>query len=354
MKGTGCVSSTAKLVNCSERAVARWWKRYNDTGAVDSVSYNSGRKRSVTPQAARLALDMLVNPEYRGADHVASILQQEGIISSKVHKSTLIRQVYRAAKLDGVKLRVRRGKPAKGLTQATKTKRLNFANANKSRQWSCVLFTDRKKFHFSYPGSKVKCVQWVRDDADGSSEEVYMPNHPQCVNVYAGIAINGVTDVHVVTGTSKHSSPFKTQQGKAAKNITAEEYKTVMHLTLLKGGTDLATARGEGTWVLQQDNDPSHKCATSEVQKWNEQHHSSVQLLPDWPPNSPDLNIIEHVWAYTQARVNARGCKTFDAFKDAVISELKAVPQAYIASLYKSIPKRIASVIEKEGGKTKY
>lgn len=334
--------------------MTRWWKLYKETGAVESKSYNSGRKPSITPQAAKLALDMLVEPENRGADHVASIMQHQGMISSKVHKSTLIRHAYKAAKAAGVPLRVRRGKPAKGLTKATKEKRLKFAKANRSRQWSCVLFTDRKKFHFSYPGSKVKCVQWVRDDCDGCSEEVYMPNHPQCVNVYAGLGINGVTDVHVVAGSSKHTSPFKTKQGKPAKNITTEEYKNVLHVTLLKCGTRLAAARGMGTWVLQQDNDPSHKCAAAEVHAWNQKHNCSVQLLQDWPPNSPDLNIIENVWAYTQAKVNARGCKTFEEFKDAVISELKSVPKAYIASLYKSIPKRIAAVIEKEGGKTKY
>jgi hypothetical protein len=36
------------------------------------------------------------------------------------------------------------------------------------------------------------------------------------------------------------------------------------------------------------------------------------QVLRDWPPNSPDLNPIEHVWAYVQARVNVLGCYFFD------------------------------------------
>ena len=79
-----------------------------------------------------------------------------------------------------------------------------------------------------------------------------------------------------------------------------------------------------------------------------------MQLLENWPPNSPDLNIIENVWAYVQAKVNSMGCHTFEEFKDDVITEIRAVPKQYITKLYKSLPKRMAAVIEGEGGKTKY
>lgn len=81
---------------------------------------------------------------------------------------------------------------------------------------------------------------------------------------------------------------------------------------------------------------------------------TSVQLLPNWPPSSPDLNIIENVWAYVQEKVDARGCETFDQFKQAVINEIQAVPKEYIAKLYQSLPKRMANVMENNGGKTKY
>lgn len=48
------------------------------------------------------------------------------------------------------------------------------------------------------------------------------------------------------------------------------------------------------------------------------------------------------------------GCETFDQFKQAVINEIQAVPKEYIAKLYQSLPKRMANVMENNGGKTKY
>ena len=118
---------------------------------------------------------------------------------------------------------VRRGAPAKGLRHTTKEKRLSFARANLKRNWGHVMFTDRKRFYFSYPGSRVKPTRWV---SDGVNEDagVFQPAHPQCVNVYAGISPYGMTVMHVVAGTSKHATPHKTKLVKPSRNITAVEY----------------------------------------------------------------------------------------------------------------------------------
>jgi hypothetical protein len=42
-----------------------------------------------------------------------------------------------------------RGKPRKGLTPATKAKRLAFARKNLNKNWATVLFSDRKRFGVS-------------------------------------------------------------------------------------------------------------------------------------------------------------------------------------------------------------
>jgi hypothetical protein len=49
-------------------------------------------------------------------------------------------------------------------------------------------------------------------------------------------------------------------------------------------------------WFFQQDNDPAHRLASSYLKAWNAKHASSVQLLKNWPPNSPGLNLIENIW----------------------------------------------------------
>ena len=124
--------------------------------------------------------------------------------------------------------------------------------------------------------------------------------------------------------------------------------------TLLPEGRRLFSTGGISCWKLQQDNDPAHKVAEQVVKDWNQKHSSAVSVLPNWPPNSPDLNLIENVWAWVQARVDEKGCKNFAEFKAQVLQQLAKVPKSMIDKLYKSMRGRLSSVIENEGGKIKY
>jgi hypothetical protein len=268
-----------------------------------------------------------------------------------VAKTTLIRAARKVAMNEGTPIRVVRGKPAKQLTHNTRMKRVAFARDNKSRAWGNVMFTDRKKFLFSHPGAKVRLVSWV---LHGSTTQAYTVNHPQVLNIYAGLTKHGMTKCHIVAGSSKHKTQHKNKKGEKAKNITASEYTEVLNATLLPEATRIFSVNGIGSFVLQQDNDPTHKVAVPIVSKWNSRHASSQMVLQNWPPNSPDLNPIENVWAYVQARVNALGCKSFDEFKQAVLDEMMAVPKQLITKLFNSMPKRVAKVLETGGEKTKY
>ena len=121
----------------------------------------------------------------------------------------------------------------------------------------------------------------------------------------------------------------------------------MLHQTLLPEGSKLLGGALGSAWVFQQDDDPTHRAAPQIVQAYNKAYGSSITVLAHWPPNSPDLNPIENVWAYVQRRVHARGCLTFEQFK-------QAVPQKYISNLYTSMPKRLSAVISRGGDRTRY
>ena len=97
------------------------------------------------------------------------------------------------------------------------------------------------------------------------------------------------------------------------------------------------------------------------IKEWDEKtscrrsgRRATVNLLPNWPPNSPDLNPIENVWAWVQSQVDAKGCKTFEDFKAEVIKELKNVTKEHLQHYIESMPQRIKKVIELEGDKAPY
>jgi hypothetical protein len=98
-------------------------------------------------------------------------------------------------------------------------------------------------------------------------------------------------------------------------------YETVMKVTLLPGGRRLfSQGGGQASWVFPQDNDPPHKLASTHVKVWNSKHGASVRILEQWPPNSPDLNPIENVWGWMEAKINQLGCKSWADFKAASCS----------------------------------
>ena len=350
-KSLKSVALVSRALNLDRKVVRRWIDRYNSTASV-AARKPGGRKPSLTTSQAALALQRLTSCSTSTAASVAKQLQVEGVTSKALHKATVIRHARQAAKREGAPaLRALRGAPAKRLTQDTKTKRLAFSHANKSRSWRTIMFTDRKKFLFKYPGVRVGSVQWGHR---GDRRLAAQPTHPMSVNVYAGLTPYGITKCHVVAGSSKHSSTFTNKKGVAAKNITSHEYKHVLTTTLLPEGRRLYSTQGVASWTLQQDNDPTHRIARVTINDWNAKNASSVQLLPNWPPNSPDLSPIENVWAYVQAKVDALGCSTFEEFKAAVVQCMQQVPKHMINRLYDSMPKRLSNVVEMNGDRTGY
>lgn len=73
-----------------------------------------------------------------------------------------------------------------------------------------------------------------------------------------------------------------------------------------------------------------------------------------WPPNSPDLNPIENLWAIVQRRVDAVGCKNLDEFQAEIVATFKKVEQKTMENLVSSMKTRLQECIAKGGARTKY
>lgn len=330
-----------------------WITRYRLTGGVEDSS-GKGRKPALSEGAATHALKLLLSNKHAGAEEVALKLVTDKKCEVLVHRTTLKKSANeQALKTTGRKLKVVKGKPkVKYLGARTVRDRLDYCKAMGGSKccWGNILFTDRCKFSHKYPGCKVHPQQYI---LEGDIRAATMVNHPNVYNLYCGICEHGVTVVVEVTGTTGSKSNYFNKKGKEARNITASEYSDVLTKGLLPSALTIFRNRGSNSFVLMQDNDPTHKVASEVLKHFNRKHNCNITLLKH-PPNSPDLNPIENVWAYVQRRVDLRGCDTFEEFKAAVREELRNIPAKMLKNLVRSMNRRLDACEEAKGQRTKY
>jgi hypothetical protein len=113
------------------------------------------------------------------------------------------------------------------------------------------------------------------------------------------------------------------------------------------------------TCSFQQDNAPVHKADT--VMNWLYNNDIEVE---DHPPYSPDLNPIEHVWVELKKRLQQQYPKIGDTKggKEAVKKRLaevlplvwETISEEFFEKLWRSMPNRVAAVVEAKGWYTRY
>ena len=102
-------------------------------------------------------------------------------------------------------------------------------------------------------------------------------------------------------------------------------------------------------FALQQDNAPAH-VASSTLSYLRDQNI----LLLSWPPFSPDLNPIEHVWAWMKKRVRQKNPQNLMDMAVAILEVWRTLPENFLKKLIESMPRRIEACIRARGGRTRY
>ncbi|GBL62360.1 hypothetical protein AVEN_216596-1 [Araneus ventricosus] len=67
------------------------------------------------------------------------------------------------------------------------------------------------------------------------------------------------------------------------------------------------------------------------------------------PPQSPDLNPIEHIWRQLEVRVRKHDIKTKSELKTVMMEEWMNIDAEILKKLVKSIPKRLKALVDAKG-----
>ena len=135
-------------------------------------------------------------------------------------------------------------------------------------------------------------------------------------------------------------------------NLNAAKYLSILKRRLMRNLPDLRDSSPldvvEDTLIFQQDNASVH--TANEVKTYFQER--SIYVLP-WPPKSPDLNLIEEVWAWLKNGLK-RSYRNVEELEEDIIYIWESIPSEFIKKLYDSMKNRIQAVIEAQGGPTDY
>ena len=322
LEGGVSIRHVARRMSCSPATIINLRRRHAETDSV-SDRPRPGRERVTTADDDRHILLQHLRDRFRTASQTAA--ETPGRHQPRISSST-VRRRLRAANLQA---RI----PVIGnvLTPVRRQNRHLWARRHSNwtqAQWAEVLFTDESRF----------CLY----QNDGRQRVWRRPGerHAECcVRQHDRWGGTGV----MVCASANYRTPIIVIDG----NLTARRYiDEVLQTTYLPFRTEHPEIR-----FLQQDNARPHTArVTSEYLEVN-----NVEVLP-WPPYSPDLSPIEHLWDQLGRRISIRAPRPTNRQEliEALQDEWQNIPQDNLRRLVRSMRRRCQACVQANGGHTRY
>ncbi|UYV74771.1 hypothetical protein LAZ67_12000909 [Cordylochernes scorpioides] len=294
--------------------VHRLWRRWLEQGNV-AIYRNVGATRVTSARVDRRILRQAVAAPQ--ATCTAILQHVQGTLDHSISTRTISRRLV----ANGLhSCRPLRRLP---LTPPNRRQRLEWCRARSTwmTEWHRVVFSDESRFCLSSDSRRVR-VWRRRGERSNPAAIVERPTVRQRgIMVWGAIAYDSRSPLLRIQGT-----------------MTAQRYVD----DVLRPVT-LPYLQGVPNALYQQDNARPHTARISQ------QALQDVQMLP-WPPHSPDLSPIEHVWDIIGRRLHALPQpRSEDELWQMVEREWRAIPQDAIRTLIDSLPRRVAACIAVRG-----
>jgi transposase len=306
-----------RITKFSRKFVARWVAAAQDP--TDKPRPGSPSKLSQSDRVTIRA--MLKGKKGRSTRKVAALF------SERKHKPISHVLVHSIARDSGLKPYRKPSKPL--LTADQRHRRLEFVELYKDTDWRKVLFTDETSFVLFGRPNRKNDVIW--EDQRENVPVLPKVKHASKVHVWGAISYYGKLDLYLFT-----------------ENLDSKLYIKILTARLPQAPA-LFPRR---TYMMLQDSDPKH--CSKETVKWMDEHVPSYIPKDHWPANSPDINVIEPVWAVLKDNVYGREPRTVDALKRIIREEWAKLDLSFLRNLVDSMPRRFAAVVANQGAPTKY
>jgi transposase len=315
------LTAIRRALRLPKNFVSRWIMNYQTRGNVLNAKKGYKTKKLSKKNLVKIQ-GLIARKRGVGVRKVSQHLKAHGVDLSKS-------SVWRGARKIGLKSYTRLAKPA--MKHGVKKRRMTFARKYKDMNWTRVVFADEKIFTlYAHPNRKNDVV-WTNSKKD----VIPAPSvgHAQSINAFVAIWHDGSTKIHLFNET-----------------MTAKVYTDILTETLLPAANN---AFGKKKWVYIQDGDPKH--TAKHTQLFLEKNVPDFVRKDEWPPNSPDLNPVENLWATIGQEVSFRDPKNLTDLKSEIRKAWKKVAtKDLLHKLLCSMPQRLKAVIKVRGGNTQY
>ena len=101
--------------------------------------------------------------------------------------------------------------------------------------------------------------------------------------------------------------------------------------------------------IFMQDGASAHTARTTS--KWLEDHKINFWRKEEWPPNSPDLNLIENLWSILEETIKDRKVEpqSLRQLETALLKSWDKIKLESLENLYMSMPARVKDVVRCKG-----
>ena len=340
------LQETAAVFQVCTQTLVNWRLKAAKTGASLADAPRSGRPPVLSREQAAMLRWIASQQSTASVRKAATELARQG--GPQIGAAT----AWRVLNSGGFHFQLARYVPL--LTAKHRAARVAFAAQHAQTDWLKYAFTDSKIFTMYSTGQHVGFWQ----PAAEPPHNVGVARHGPSLHVYMLITPWGVSKLIEVSGGSIKNKTHATKAGQLARGCGSAEYQRDVLPALAASGNRLyghgngcPSRRYRNSWMLQQDGAPAHR------------EHGSLAmarttapggLLEPWPAMSPDLSLIEHVWAWMAREVRCGvQPRNLDELRASLEIVRRRISVEHLQHLYSGMPKRLVHCIKLEGATVK-